>query len=66
VFATVAESPQGRKYGLQLSVALVIEQFEAGGETFREADLDAIRRALEDAGVIFVGANNGPGVRLKG
>ena len=28
VFATVAESPQGRKYGLQLSVALVIEECE--------------------------------------
>jgi hypothetical protein len=38
----------------------------AGGATLRQADLEAIRRALEDAGVTFVEANGGgPGVRLK-
>jgi transcriptional regulator with XRE-family HTH domain len=36
------------------------------GEPLKERTVDAIRRALEDAGVIFVAENGeGPGVRLK-
>lgn len=36
------------------------------GDTLKERTVDAIRTALEDAGVIFVDENGeGPGVRLR-
>lgn len=36
------------------------------GEELKERTIDAIRAALEDAGVIFIAENGeGPGVRLK-
>jgi transcriptional regulator with XRE-family HTH domain len=42
-----------------------ITRFE-GGELLRERTVDAIRAALEAAGVIFVEENGeGPGVRLR-
>jgi transcriptional regulator with XRE-family HTH domain len=37
-----------------------------GGEELKERTVDAIRAALEAAGVIFIDQNgNGPGVRLR-
>ena len=40
--------------------------FEAGSRTPRGSTLDAIRAALEAAGVQFIAQDNGgPGVRLK-
>ena len=45
---------------------VVIEEFEAGGAPLSEADLAAMRRAFEAAGVVFIeGGGLGPGVRLK-
>lgn len=45
---------------------VTVRQFEGGGSQPRNATLDVIRRALEEAGVIFVEENGeGPGVRLK-
>lgn len=42
-----------------------ISRFEAG-EELKERTVDAIRAALESAGVIFIDQNgNGPGVRLR-
>ena len=42
-----------------------LSRFERG-ETLRERTVDAIRAALERAGVAFIDANGGgPGVRLK-
>ena len=53
-------------HGSAVVPRVVIEAFEAGGATLRRADLEAIQRALEDAGATFVDANGGgPGVRLK-
>lgn len=44
---------------------VTVRQFEGGREA-RYVTVDAIRRALEGAGVIFVDANgDGPGVRLR-
>lgn len=38
----------------------------AGGEELKPRTIEALRRALEDAGVEFIPANGGgPGVRLK-
>ncbi len=50
--------------------ALVAERtlidFERGARQPRERTLTDIRRALEDAGIIFIDENGGgPGVRLK-
>lgn len=43
-----------------------IVDFERGAREPREVTLDAIQRALEAAGVIFVAENGeGPGVRLR-
>jgi len=43
-----------------------IVDFERGAREPREVTKDAIRRALETAGVIFVDENGeGPGVRLR-
>lgn len=45
---------------------VTVRQFEGGGSQPRNATLDVIQRALEEAGVIFVEENGeGPGVRLK-
>jgi transcriptional regulator with XRE-family HTH domain len=45
---------------------VTVRQFESGGSQPRNATLDVIQRALEEAGVIFVEENGeGPGVRLK-
>ena len=42
-----------------------VARFERGAE-LKERTVDAIRRALEDAGVEFIDANGGgPGVRLR-
>jgi transcriptional regulator with XRE-family HTH domain len=42
-----------------------VARFERG-EELRERTIDAIRRALEDAGVEFIDENGGgPGVRLR-
>jgi transcriptional regulator with XRE-family HTH domain len=42
-----------------------ISRFEAG-EELKERTVEAIRRALEEAGVIFINKNGeGPGVRLR-
>lgn len=36
------------------------------GETLKERTVEAVRRALEEAGVIFIDENGeGPGVRLR-
>jgi predicted transcriptional regulator len=44
----------------------VIIDFENGTRNPQSASLEAIRRVLEKAGVIFIDENgNGPGVRLK-
>jgi len=44
---------------------VTVRQFEAGREA-RYVTIDAIRRALEEAGVLFVDENGaGPGVRLR-
>lgn len=44
---------------------VTVRQFEAGRDA-RYVTIDAIRRALEDAGVIFIDENgDGPGVRLR-
>ncbi|WP_411034305.1 helix-turn-helix domain-containing protein [Shinella sp. BYT-45] len=43
-----------------------VVDFERGAREPREVTLDAIQRALEAAGVIFVAENGeGPGVRLR-
>lgn len=43
-----------------------VRDFETGKRTPISNNLDAMRRALETAGVIFIDQNgNGPGVRLK-
>lgn len=45
---------------------VTVRQFESGAAVPRNATVDAIRRALEAAGVIFVAENGeGPGVRLR-
>lgn len=45
---------------------VTVRQFEGGGTQPRNATLDVVRRAFEDAGVIFVEENGeGPGVRLR-
>lgn len=45
---------------------VTVRQLEAGASQPRNATLDVLKRALEEAGVIFVEANGeGPGVRLK-
>jgi hypothetical protein len=42
----------------------LVMEFENGGRKPSEGDLDAIRKALESAGVIFIDANGeGRGVR---
>ncbi|MEM6847601.1 MAG: helix-turn-helix domain-containing protein [Pseudomonadota bacterium] len=44
---------------------VTVRQFEKGAES-RRATIEAIRRALEDAGVEFIEENGGgPGVRLR-
>ena len=47
---------------------VTVRQFEGGGSP-RNATLEVIRRALEDAGVVFQAdgeaVEGGPGVRLK-
>jgi transcriptional regulator with XRE-family HTH domain len=44
---------------------VTVRQFEAGRKA-RYVTRDAIRRALEEAGVIFIDENgDGPGVRLR-
>lgn len=43
-----------------------VRNFEAGRSTPVQNNLDAIVRALEERGVMFIEQNgNGPGVRLK-
>ncbi|MBX4992869.1 helix-turn-helix domain-containing protein [Rhizobium leguminosarum bv. viciae] len=43
-----------------------ITRFEKGDEILKSRTVDAIRLALEAAGVIFIDSNgNGPGVRLR-
>lgn len=43
-----------------------LNNIERGAADPKASTLSAIRRALEDAGVVFVDANGeGPGVRLK-
>lgn len=45
---------------------VTVRQLEAGASQPRNATLDVMKRALEEAGVIFVAENGeGPGVRLK-
>src|SRR5688572_27531829 len=45
---------------------VTVRQFELGNTTPRFVTLQAMRKVLEDAGVIFVDANgDGPGVRLR-
>jgi transcriptional regulator with XRE-family HTH domain len=46
---------------------VTIRQFEQGASQPRRAILAALRRALEGAGVKFIGASKGggPGVRLR-
>jgi len=52
--------------GLAVIPRPVIDEFEAGGAPLSEADLAALRRALEAAGAIFMeGDGLGPGVRLR-
>jgi transcriptional regulator with XRE-family HTH domain len=42
-----------------------VAHFESGGTATRATTAEAIRRALEKAGVIFIDANDGgPGARL--
>jgi len=42
-----------------------VRRFECGG-TVKRSTLEAIQRSLEEAGVIFIGANDGgPGARLR-
>ncbi len=44
-----------------------VNQFERGYAATNNSTLAAIRRALEDAGIIFIDSNGeGPGVRLAG
>ena len=47
-------SPESQLSGIAVVPRVVIEEFEAGGASLSEADLAALRRALEDAGVIFI------------
>jgi transcriptional regulator with XRE-family HTH domain len=55
----------------ELSVAahigiVTVRQFELGNTTPRFLTLQAMRRVLEEAGVIFIDENgDGPGVRLR-
>lgn len=43
-----------------------IRNFEGGKSTPQHATLDVLKRALEQAGVVFIDQNgNGPGVRLR-
>ena len=45
---------------------VTVRQFEGAGAMPRNATLAVIRRAFEEAGVIFIAENGeGPGVRLK-
>ena len=45
---------------------VTVRQFERHESEPRRITLDALRRALEEAGVIFVAENgDGPGVRLR-
>jgi transcriptional regulator with XRE-family HTH domain len=55
-----------RKLASAAHIGLVtVRQFEAGREA-RYVTIDAIRRALEAAGVIFIEENgDGPGVRIQ-
>ena len=46
--------PSSQLSGIAVVPRVVIEEFEAGGASLSEADLAALRRALEDAGVIFI------------
>jgi transcriptional regulator with XRE-family HTH domain len=52
---------------VQLQFGLrAVAEFEAGKQTLPRATLDALRRALEAAGVEFIAqAGDGPGVRLR-
>ena len=53
-------------YRGSVSPRLVIEAFEAGEAKLKRANLDAIRHALRQAGVVFFAGNGGKiGVRLK-
>jgi hypothetical protein len=52
--------------GASLVPTFVIVDYEAEAVTPQRADLQAIRRAFERAGVLFVAENGaGPGVRLS-
>lgn len=43
-----------------------IRNFEGGKSTPQHATLDVLKRALTEAGVLFIDQNgNGPGVRLR-
>ncbi|MFT8243970.1 helix-turn-helix domain-containing protein [Roseomonas sp. BN140053] len=44
---------------------LTVRQFESGRRQTREANVAAIRTALEAAGVEFIPENGGGGVRLR-
>jgi hypothetical protein len=45
---------------------VTVHQLEAGATVPRHATLEVIRRAFEDAGVVFINENGGgPGVRLR-
>ena len=54
----------GQLSGLAVIPRVVIEEFEGGGAPLSEADLAAIRLALERAGVEFTNGEQ-PGVRLR-
>ncbi|MBV8798702.1 MAG: transcriptional regulator [Alphaproteobacteria bacterium] len=55
-----------RLAGLAVVPRVIVEEFEAAGAPLSQADLEALRRALEQAGVVFIDPNGGgPGVRLS-
>jgi transcriptional regulator with XRE-family HTH domain len=56
----------GRRLALAAGVSdRVVRKFERG-DLVRAASVEAIQRALENAGVIFIDANDGgPGARLR-
>jgi hypothetical protein len=52
--------------GLAVVPVAIVADYESGVAPTRPADLAAIKRALESAGVAFIEANGGgPGVRLR-
>ncbi len=64
VFLNWEQKDLAEKSGLSLPTIQRMEKL--GLERSQAGNVDKIRRAMEDAGIMFIAANgNGPGVRLR-